>query len=121
MRAARGLAAPALALAVGLASGGCGGDGPAAQAGSVGPPVRVADCEAWRDAGVRDRYAMLESLRAFAGDRTGSPAGHGATLDDEDAYDLLERSCEASYAQGFKLYKLYTRAAAFSGLRENGR
>jgi hypothetical protein len=110
----RPLAAAVLAAA--LAVGGCGeGDGPAAQAGGagLGPQVRLADCEGWRDADVRERYDTIEALRQFAGDRTGSPGGHGATLDDEVAYDLLERSCKPPYARKFKLYKLYTRAAAF--------
>jgi hypothetical protein len=115
----------ACALASAAALGGCGGDdgGPAAQAGGarLGLEVRVADCEAWKGAGVRERYDVVDALRAFAGDRTGSPGGHGATLEDEDAYDLLERSCEPSYSRAFKLYKLYTRAAAFSGLRDSAR
>jgi len=121
MRIARALVASALA-GVAAVGGGCGADdGPAAQAGSagLGQPVRTADCGGWQDADIRERYDTIEALRAFAGDRTGSPGGHGATIDDEDAYDLLERSCEPSYARSFKLYKLYTRAAAFSGLTED--
>jgi hypothetical protein len=114
--------AVAFAAALLAALGGCGDDsGPApAQSASgarLGVPLRQADCETWRDAGVRERYAALEALRSFAGDRTGSPGGHGATLDDQDAYDLLDRSCEPPYARAFKLYKLYTRAAAFNGDR----
>jgi hypothetical protein len=116
MRRGRGLAVSALAIAV--VAGGCGDDdgAPAAQAGGdrLGVPVRLADCESWRDAGVRERYDTIAALRGFAGDRTGSPGGHGATLGDERAYDLLERGCEPPYARAFKLYKLYTRAAAFT-------
>lgn len=124
MRGTRALIASA-AVGVAVLCGGCGdgGDGAAAQAGGgrLGQPVRVADCDAWRGAGLRERYDTVEALRDFAGDRTGSPGGRGATLDDEDAYDLLERSCEPGYAGGFKLYKLYTRAAAFSGLEDSSR
>jgi hypothetical protein len=121
MRPSRAL--PALAVAACAALAGCAGDdsGPAAQAGGVGiGEVRLADCEGWRAADVRERHETLEALRGFAGDRTGSPGGHGATLDDDDAYELIERSCEPSYAAGFKLYKLYTRAAAFQSLRRSG-
>jgi hypothetical protein len=82
--------------------------------------VRLADCQAWRDASLRERHDALASLRAFAGDRTGSPAGHGRTLPDDTAYDVLERACEPGYASHFKLYKLYTRAAAFSRLGDAG-
>ncbi|MGH2980557.1 MAG: hypothetical protein ACRDKV_00750 [Solirubrobacterales bacterium] len=58
----------------------------------------------------------MEQLRDFAGGPTGSPAGHGAVLEDERAYDVLENWCENDFARGFKLYKLYTRAAAFQSL-----
>jgi hypothetical protein len=117
MRHRWGLAALAGAAAL---WGGCGGaDDPAAQAGGgLSQPVRLADCEVWRAADARERFDTVEALRAFAGDRTGSPGGRGATLDDDAAYDLIERSCEPAYARGFKLYKLYTRAAAFSGMTD---
>jgi hypothetical protein len=41
--------------------------------------------------------------------------GQPINLDDQQAYDLLNSYCEADFARGFKLYKLYPRAAAFSG------
>ena len=41
--------------------------------------------------------------------------GRGVTLDDDEAYDLFEEACSNSIAQGFNLYKIYVRAAAFSG------
>lgn len=119
MRRRWALAALAAAAALGV---GCGETGnPAAQAGGgLSQPVRLADCETWRAADARERFDTIGALRAFAGDRTGSPGGRGATLDDDAAYDLIERSCEPSYARGFKLYKLYTRAAAFSGVDLTG-
>jgi hypothetical protein len=49
------------------------------------------------------------------GSGTTPPAGRGAVLGEKQAYDLLESACEAEFAQGFKLYKLYERAAAFAG------
>jgi hypothetical protein len=36
-------------------------------------------------------------------------------IDDKDAYNLFNRYCEHEFARGFKLYKLYERAAAFTG------
>jgi hypothetical protein len=36
-------------------------------------------------------------------------------ITDQQAYDLLQSYCEQPFAQGFKLYKLYQRAAAFKG------
>jgi hypothetical protein len=114
-------AALALALA-GIALSGCGGGNaavgqPDLGGPRIGAPTQLVKCADWADADVRERYGTIEALRSFAGGRTGSPAGHGATMEDDEAYDLFERWCAESYAQGFKLYKLYTRAAAFGGSR----
>jgi hypothetical protein len=49
------------------------------------------------------------------GNNATSPAGRGSVLDDKDAYNLFDRYCANQFARGFKLYKLYERAAAFSG------
>jgi hypothetical protein len=81
----------------------------------IGEPTQLVQCADWKEADVRERYGTIELLRGFAGGRTGSPAGVGATLEDDEAYDLFERWCAEPYAQGFRLYKLYTRAAAFGG------
>jgi hypothetical protein len=107
----------AIAL-VGAALAGCGGGEPQQHVGGpdLGVPVRLADCSDWRDATVSERLGTVRELRQFAGGPTGSPAGHGATLEDEKAYELLDHQCAADLASAFKLYKLYTRAAAFSGL-----
>ena len=44
----------------------------------------------------------------------GEGGARGRTLDDKQAYDLFDRACKQQLAKGFKLYKLYSRAAAFS-------
>lgn len=124
MRLPRALTVAALATAAAL-TGCMGGDEAANRAqletdARLGQPVRLADCEGWQEAGARERYGTVEALRRFAGDRSGSPGGHGATLDDSDAHDLLDRACAQPYARAFKLYKLYTRAAAFASLRDQG-
>jgi hypothetical protein len=113
----RPLAAAALTGAVALS--GCMGDGsggqrPPESGARIGQPVRLVDCVDWRDANVRERYGTVRELREFAGGRSGSPGGRGATLDDRRAYELFERYCAKDFASHFKLYKLYTRAAAFS-------
>jgi hypothetical protein len=79
-------------------------------------PLRLADCTDWEQADVAERLGTVRQLRAFAGGPTGSPAGRGNVLEDEQAYELLENWCGNHFARGFKLYKLYTRAAAFSSL-----
>ena len=110
------LAAVAL---VGAGLSGCFGssqDGSSPQAGArIGEP-RLANCRDWRRASVRERYGTIEDLREFLGGPVGDkPGGHGATLDDDKAYKLFETYCSRDFARGFKLYKIYARAAAFTG------
>jgi hypothetical protein len=90
---------------------------------NVGEPIRLADCSDWEQANTEQRLGTIEQLRNFAsgpivGNNASSPSGTGSVLDDKDAYDLFDRWCEQSFAQGFKLYKLYERAAAFTGQPE---
>jgi hypothetical protein len=82
---------------------------------AFGTPIRLADCSDWRTASPAQRSAVIEAVRAVSGGPSGSPAGHGPVLDDEQAYNLFERSCREDFAKRFILYKLYTRAAAFGG------
>ena len=44
----------------------------------------------------------------------GEGGARGRTLEDKQAQELFDRACKQRYARGFKLYKLYSRAAAFS-------
>jgi hypothetical protein len=102
--------------------GGCGGssgskerarDTPVRAVGSV----RAADCSDWQKGSVDQRRKTVLQLRRFAGGPVGSSAGiqNGPVLDDGRAYRVLESYCTKSFARGFKLYKLYERAAAFVG------
>jgi len=83
----------------------------------VGESLRVDNCENWKRATLEQRRATLAQLRKFAGGPVGSSSGiqHGAVLSDGRAYELLQRYCAKPFARGFKLYKLYTHAAAFVG------
>ena len=76
---------------------GCTGSGSPGSTPVEGPhiavPLQLADC---------------------TGGPTGSPGLRGNVLDDERAYRLFQNYCGNYFARGFKLYKLYTRAAAFS-------
>jgi hypothetical protein len=113
------LAAAASLICVGIAVG-CGGSDASGTASGAGPqinvPLRLADCDDWNQADVSERLGTVGALRDFAGGPTGSPAGHGAVLTDKRGYEVLENWCSQDFAHGFKLYKLYTRAAAFSSL-----
>jgi hypothetical protein len=102
--------------------GSCGGsssskeqpkDFPAPAVGSV----RSADCSDWKRGDVEQRRRTVVQLRKFASGPVGSSAGiqRGPVLDDRRAYRILQSYCAKYFARGFKLYKLYTRAAAYIG------
>lgn len=103
--------------------GGCGGGGggePQARPLHQGN-LELADCTDWRAGSVLDRRATVVAIRGFYSSRIGSgqagtPTARGAVLDNQRAYDLFQGWCARSYAAGFKLYKLYGRAAAFVGV-----
>ena len=117
-----GLRAAAVVVCA-VAFGGCfesGSDSgaPAPVAGaSIGGSIRDANCRGWRAAGPSERRNTVHDITAFAGGPAGENPGTGATLPDDKAYGLFEHACRNDYARGFKLYKLYTRAAAFGGGR----
>ena len=103
---------------------GCGGGSgtqPQVDVGpNVGQPISLADCNDWNQANTEQRLGTIKQLKDFAGgpivgNNASSPSGTGSVLDDKDAYNLFNRYCDQSFARGFKLYKLYERAAAFTG------
>jgi hypothetical protein len=120
--------AKALALLVVIAiASGCGGGTntqPQVDVGpNVGQPISLADCTDWNQANTEQRLGTIQQLKDFAsgpvvGNNASSPAGRGSVLDDKDAYNLFNRYCASDFARGFKLYKLYERAAAFTGQPE---
>jgi hypothetical protein len=83
----------------------------------LGVPVRLASCDDWRRSSYRVRVATIDDLESFAGGPSGSPAGHGTTLPDDEAYKYVDGHCRPRFARRVKLYKLYTRAAAFQSFR----
>ena len=88
---------------------------PAAASVGVGPQ---ANCTDWKNGHASiSGAAPWSQLRKFAGGPVGSSAGiqNGPVLDDDRAYKLLQSYCANCFARGFKLYKLYERAAAFVG------
>jgi hypothetical protein len=116
------IAVPAVLVVAAIA--GCGGGSgtqPQVDVGpNVGQPISLADCNDWNQANTEQRLGTIDQLKGFAGgpvvgNNAGSPSGTGAVLDDKQAYDLFNNYCKESFARGFKLYKLYERAAAFAG------
>ena len=111
----------ALLCCLGLTAGGVGvsvaSNGPKdPRTASVGS-VRQADCADWKKGSDDQRKAMVAALGRFAGGPVGSSAAlqRGPVLDDDRGYKVLESYCSRYFARGFKLYKLYERAAAFTG------
>ena len=124
MRPVGAIGACALLLAV--AATGCGsGDSsaPVKQEGIGGTlvgPLNLADCTDWEQASVDQRLGTIEQIRNFLGEHVSGTESSGEVLDDDEAYHLFENYCANEFARGFKLYKLYARAAAFSGLDDQG-
>jgi hypothetical protein len=124
-RSARRRAATALCAVAGMAViAGCGsgsGNPPQVDVGpNVGAPINLADCNDWNQADTTQRLGTLQQLKDFAGgpvvgNNASDPSGTGSVLDDKQAYNILDNYCKNQFARGFKLYKLYERAAAFAG------
>jgi hypothetical protein len=116
----RAVAACCVLGAIGLSGCMDGGDGQAAavEGSRIARPTQLVQCRDWNAANPRERNGTLDLLREFAGGPTGSPSGHGNTLEDDEAFALFDGWCSREYARGFRLYKLYTRAAAFKSLAD---
>lgn len=79
----------------------------------VGSAAPLADCSAWKAGTVEEKQATIESLRqAVSPTRSSEPV-----MSDDLAFEILESQCAPEYADGFRLYKLYARAAPFAQLQ----
>jgi hypothetical protein len=83
------------------------------RAGSV---AQLAQCSDWNRGTRPARLATIADIRA----QVNQAGADGPTPDltDAGAYALFERACSRDYARGFRLYKLYLRAASFGALAE---
>jgi hypothetical protein len=135
-RTARGveLRAAALAGVLALTLAACGSEEPAAvvqpdrpdevvdvsgtepvgemTAGSVAPLV---ECRDWNEASPEQRLATIADVRSQI--NLEDSGIEGPALTDEEAEEMFDGSCEPTWAQGFRLYKLYARAVGFVGLK----
>ena len=97
------------------------GEAPVEQGGpTIGVPIQLASCEDWEGATVEERLGTIAQIENFAGGPVGTGELRGQTLDRDRAYDLMESFCGEDFARGFRLYKLYTRAAAFAPIEGQG-
>jgi uncharacterized lipoprotein YajG len=77
--------------------------------GSVAP---MAQCSDW-NAGTRDqRLATIHDIRQQVNLRDGTV--QTPQLSDHEAYRIFRQTCRRKFAAGFRLYKLYARAASFA-------
>jgi hypothetical protein len=81
--------------------------------GSVAP---LAQCRDWRRGTVAERLATIEDIRGQLTPQTSPNEESG--YPDRDAYELFERVCAQDFASAYRLYKLYTQAAAFAPLQD---
>jgi hypothetical protein len=118
------VAAATVVAALIVGCGGGSGTQPQVDVGpNVGQSIALADCHDWNQANVEQRLGTIQQIRDFAGgpivgNNASSPTGSGAVLGDKQAYNLFNGWCEQSFARGFKLYKLYERAAGFAGYHQ---
>jgi len=80
--------------------------------GSVAP---LAMCSDWNGGSEPERLATIEDIRTqLAAQDSGITAPE---LTDEEATEVFDKACEPSWGAGFRLYKLYARAAGFVDLK----
>ena len=116
-------AATAAACAA-LALGACGGDDGSsdrAAAKPVGDPLvgsvaQLAQCRDWRGGSRAERLATIDDIQEQVNLK--DSAVKTPKLPDATAYRVLDNTCRQSFASGFRLYKLYARAATFAALSE---
>jgi hypothetical protein len=86
---------------------------------NIGEPINLADCHDWNEANLLERLGTIRELKDFAGgpvvgNNASAPSGRGSVLSDKQAIDLFDNYCKEDFARGFKLYRLYGRAAGFA-------
>jgi hypothetical protein len=84
------------------------------------PPNALAtfDCSQWLAAPAATRATVVRALHGFYGGPVSGKRrtrGYGTVLSDSQAQRLFDGYCRQPYARNFTLYKLYARAAAFTG------
>ncbi len=80
-------------------------------AGSVAP---LAQCRDWNRGNEAEKLATIEEIRRQV--NLESSGVEAPPLSDQEAMELFENACGESFAQGFRLYVLYARAAGFAPL-----
>ena len=132
------LAAVAGTLVLALAGAGCGSEASAPEAAAetspdlpegvvdisgtepvgemtAGSVASLVECRDWNGATPEQQLATIADVRSQINlEDSGIDA---PSLTDEEAQEMFDNSCEPTWAQGFRLYKLYARAAGWVTLK----
>jgi len=114
-------AAVALSIVGALALGACGGDGAQEEPEAlgetrVGSVAQLAQCRDW-NAGTREQQLeTLDEIKAAINLKDGPV--ETPELSDEAALDVIDSTCSNDFADGFRLYKVYARAAGFASFAD---
>ncbi len=82
---------------------------------TAGSVASLVECRDWNEADEGERLATIEDVRSqinLEDSGISAPA-----LTDEEAAQVFDSSCRPVWAQGFRLYKLYARAAGWVTLQ----
>ena len=113
----------ALAFAA-LALAACGSDSERAEKAQpvgdvlVGSVAPLAQCADWNTGTRAERLATIDDVREQV--NLQDSAVKTPELSDATAYRVLDSTCRKPFARGFRLYKLYARAASFAAFAEEG-
>jgi hypothetical protein len=115
---------PAVALIVAaLALPACGADPEPAEKAKpvgdvlVGSVAPLAQCADWRKGSRAERLAAIDDIREQV--NLQDSAVKTPELSEKTAYRVLDTTCRKPFAAGFRLYKLYARAASFAAFAED--
>ncbi len=108
------------ALAAALALAACGG-GSEDEAKPVGDPLvgsvaPLAQCKDWSAGSREERLATIDDIREQV--NLQDSAVKTPELSDKAAYRVIDATCRKDFAAGFRLYKIYARAASFAAFAE---
>jgi hypothetical protein len=79
---------------------------------TAGSVAQLAQCRDWNRGDEAEKLATIADIRSQVNPQD---SGFDAPpLSDQEAMELFEETCKPDYAQGFRLYILYARGAAFA-------
>ena len=122
MIVSRGWLAAVLAVAA-LTATACGNDPEPAEKAKpvgdvlVGSVAPLAQCADWRAGTRAERLATIDDIRKQV--NLQDSAVKTPELSDKVAYRVLDATCRKPFAAGFRLYKLYARAASFAAFSQD--